>query len=295
MVGRNIIDILKNKNHNLHFPSSKELNLNDNLALRKFLNEIKPDIVIHAAGKVGGIHANIKEPYEFLLENLNIGTNIVSESYKAGIKNLINIGSSCMYPRNIEIPIKEEKILQGELEPTNEGYALAKISTYKLCEYISKSNKNYQYKTLVPCNIYGLYDSFTENKSHLIPAIINKLHYAKINSQDEVEIWGDGEARREFMFASDLANAIYKAIDDINVLPKIMNIGAGTDYSINDYYQIIAEVINYKGKFIHNLDKPVGMKRKIVNIDLQTKWGWQASVSLKEGVEITYKHYLNKI
>ena len=111
MVGRNIIDILKNKNHKLHFPSSKELNLNDNLALRKFLNEIKPDIVIHAAGKVGGIHANIKEPYEFLLENLNIGTNIVSESYKAGIKNLINIGSSCMYPRNIEIPIKEEKIL----------------------------------------------------------------------------------------------------------------------------------------------------------------------------------------
>ncbi len=226
---------------------------------------------------------------------MNIGKNIVSISYKLGIKKLINISSSCMYPRDINIPIKETDILTNILEPTNEGYALAKIVTLKLCEYINKENKGFAYKTLIPCNLYGYYDSFSPEKSHLIPAIINKLHIAKINNIKEVEIWGDGNSRREFMFSSDLAKAISKAIDDIDKLPDIMNIGTGIDYKIKEYYEIAAEIIKFKGSFSYNLEKPTGMKRKIVDISLQKKWGWEAETKLKDGVRLTYNYFLNQL
>ena len=294
MVGRNLLDHRSISEFEVLAPRRSELDLCDFSALQSYLQSNKPDIVIHAAGKVGGIQANMREPVDFLLANLDMGRNIVWASQQAGIKRLINLGSSCMYPRNHSEPLKEEMVLKGELEPTNEGYALAKVVTARLCEYIMRENASYQYKTLIPCNIYGRYDKFDPVHSHLIPAIIHKVHQAKQSGQALVEIWGDGKARREFMYAGDLSDAIVRAISNFDTLPNYMNVGLGHDHTINDYYQAAAEVMGYAGDFEHDLGKPVGMARKVVSVELQTNWGWSARHELREGIEKTYSYYLKE-
>ena len=294
MVGRNLLDHRSISEFEVLAPRRSELDLCDFSALQSYLQSNKPDIVIHAAGKVGGIQANMREPVDFLLANLDMGRNIVWASQQAGIKRLINLGSSCMYPRNHSEPLKEEMVLKGELEPTNEGYALAKVVTARLCEYIMRENASYQYKTLIPCNIYGRYDKFDPVHSHLIPAIIHKVHQAKKSGQALVEIWGDGKARREFMYAGDLADAIMRAVSNFDTLPNNMNVGLGHDHTINDYYQAAAEVMGYAGDFEHDLGKPVGMARKVVSVELQTNWGWSARHELREGIEKTYSYYLKE-
>ena len=294
MVGRNLLDHRSISEFEVLAPRRSELDLCDFSALQSYLQSNKPDIVIHAAGKVGGIQANMREPVDFLLANLDMGRNIVWASQQAGIKRLINLGSSCMYPRNHSEPLKEEMVLKGELEPTNEGYALAKVVTARLCEYIMRENASYQYKTLIPCNIYGRYDKFDPVHSHLIPAIIHKVHQAKQSGQALVEIWGDGKARREFMYAGDLADAIMRAVSNFDTLPNNMNVGLGHDHTINDYYQAAAEVMGYAGDFEHDLGKPVGMARKVVSVELQTNWGWSARHELREGIEKTYDYYLKE-
>lgn len=294
MVGRNICDYsLKFSQYELLTPSSKELNLLDKAAVDLYIDNYKPDMIIHAAGIVGGIQANIENPVKFLHENTLMGQNIVLSAYQAGIKKLINLGSSCMYPRNAQNPLVEESILAGELEPTNEGYALAKIVTAKLCEYISRTNIDYQYKTLIPCNLYGKYDKFDPIKSHMIPAAIQKIHRAKIENEISVDIWGDGLARREFMYAEDLADAIFFALDHLVELPYMINVGLGFDYTVNEYYEYIAKVVNYQGTFKHDISKPVGMKQKLVNVDKLQQLGWVHKFSLAEGLEKTYQYYLN--
>ena len=294
MVGRNLLDHRSISEFEVLAPRRSELDLCDFSALQSYLQSNKPDIVIHAAGKVGGIQANMREPVDFLLANLDMGRNIVWASQQADIKRLINLGSSCMYPRNHSEPLKEELVLKGELEPTNEGYALAKVVTARLCEYIMRENASYQYKTLIPCNIYGRYDKFDPVHSHLIPAIIHKVHQAKQSGQALVEIWGDGKARREFMYAGDLADAIMRAVSNFDTLPNNMNVGLGHDHTINDYYQAAAEVMGYAGDFEHDLGKPVGMARKVVSVELQTNWGWSARHELREGIEKTYSYYLKE-
>jgi GDP-L-fucose synthase len=196
-------------------------------------------------------------------------------------------------------PLSGNSILQGELEPTNEGYALAKIFACRLCEYVNRENlRNGQstnrYKTLIPCNLYGRYDKFEPEHSHLIPAIIHKIHHAKVQGLAEVEIWGDGTARREFMYAGDLADAIMKSLKDYDQISDLMNIGLGYDYTISDYYQIAAEVIGWNGKFVYDTTKPVGMKQKLVDITRQSKWGWKPSISLALGIHKAYKFYLEE-
>lgn len=294
MVGKNLLDHPSSKGYKIQAPTSKELNLLDLQAVHKYLKQYQPDIVIHAAGIVGGIQANIREPVKFLLENSDIGRNIIWASKENRVKTLLNLGSSCMYPRDAENPLKEDMILKGELEPTNEGYALAKIYASKLCEYISKENPDYHYKTLIPCNIYGPYDKFDPKNSHMVPAIIHKLHQAKSNSIPSVEIWGDGLARREFMYAADLADCIWKAVSDFESLPSVMNIGIGKDFSVNEYYNISSEIIGCDVDFVHDLSKPVGMRQKLVDTSLATKWGWEAKTSLREGIKQTYQYYLKE-
>jgi GDP-L-fucose synthase len=294
MVGRNLLEHPATTEFEVLAPRRSELELRDFAAVQAYLQAYKPDIVIHAAGKVGGIQANMREPVSFLIDNLDMGRNIIWASHQACIKRLINLGSSCMYPRNHSEPLREEMVLKGELEPTNEGYALAKVVTARLCEYLMREDAGLEYKTLIPCNLYGRHDNFDPAHSHLIPAIIHKVHQAKQSGQPTVEIWGDGTARREFMYAGDLADALIRAIKEFESLPSMMNVGLGHDYTINEYYEAAADVIGYTGSFVHDLSKPVGMARKLVNVELQQAWGWSSSRHLRAGIDETYSFYLKE-
>ena len=295
MVGQNILNHPFAKSWEIFAPSSNELNLTNTLECEKYISKKMPNLIIHSAGKVGGIEANIAEPVEFLDKNIMIGRNVIMGARFAGVKNLINLASTCIYPRLAENPLNEELILKGELEPTNEGYAIAKIFSTRLCEYIRREDPTYQYKTLIPCNLYGLYDKFDPNKSHLVPAIIHKIHQAKISNKPSVEIWGDGNARREFMYSADLADAVFNAAKNMEILPNKINIGIGNDYTINEYYETIAEVLGWNGIFTHDLSKPVGMMRKLCDTSLQSNWGWKPKTSLKNGLTKTYQYYLETL
>ena len=200
-----------------------------------------------------------------------------------------------MYPRSADSPLTEEKIMDGKLEPTNEGYALAKLFTTKLCQFIRTENSNMHYKTLIPCNVYGKHDNFNLETAHLLPSIIQKIHSAKINNFDTVRVWGDGTARREFLYAEDLAGAILLAVEDLQGIPDIMNIGFGLDYSIKEYYETVAEVLNWEGIFEHDLSMPIGMMQKLNAIDRQKKWGLAAETSLKIGIKKTYQYFLESL
>jgi GDP-L-fucose synthase len=292
MVGKNILEHSMAKNFDFLAPTSADLNLRDFAKTQDYLSKYAPDFVIHAAGLVGGIQANMARPVDFLVDNVDLGRNVIMASRSAGVKKLLNLSSSCMYPRNAANPLTEDLILKGELEPTNEGYALAKIFSLRLCEYLHKEDTSLQYKTLIPCNLYGRFDKFDPKHSHLIPAIIHKVHLAKMNQLKTVEIWGDGTARREFMYAGDLADVILCAISNFEVLPDLMNVGLGFDYSINEYYETVGKVVGWRGNFVHDLSKPVGMKQKLVSVERQKKWGWSANTSLEEGISEAYNFYL---
>ncbi|SEW44635.1 GDP-L-fucose synthase [Cognatiyoonia koreensis] len=292
MVGRIIQEHPAAAGWDILAPASKELDLTDGTAVADYLWRNKPDLIVHAAGKVGGISANMAEPVAFLDQNTMIGRNVIVCARDAGIKKLINLGSTCIYPRAAPNPLSEDQILQGELEPTNEGYAIAKIFALRLCEYIRREDQTFLYKTLIPCNLYGPYDKFDPKNSHLVPAIIRKVHEAQRDGSSTVEIWGDGEARREFMYAPDLADAVFRAADALPDLPDCMNIGVGDDHTINDYYETVARVIGWEGSFTHDLTKPVGMKRKLSDTTKQSAWGWHPQTSLEDGVAKTYAHFL---
>ena len=294
MVGRNIIDHIEAKNYEILSPKSSDLNLLNYNETKNFITSNKPDIIIHTAGVVGGIEANINNPVKFLVENTQMGINILTVSKEMKIKTFINLSSSCMYPKDSNNPLSEEQILSGKLEPTNEGYALAKICTTKLCEYINREDNSFSYKTIIPCNLYGKYDNFDNNSSHMIPAVIKKIYEAKKNNLQFVNIWGDGLARREFMYASDLADFIYFAIKKFNEMPQNINVGIGKDHSINDYYKTIANIIGFKGKFKNDLSKPRGMKKKLINNQKLKKFGWEYKTSLEDGIKKTYEYFLNK-
>lgn len=294
MVGRNLIAHASAGQYDILSPDRKALDLTDYAQVEDYLSREKPDIVIHLAGRVGGIQANIREPVAFLADNLDIGRNLVLAAHSVGVERLINLGSSCMYPREASNPLRESMILTGTLEPTNEGYALAKIVVSRLCMYVNQQYPNRHYKTLIPCNVYGYFDKFDPAHSHLVPALIHKIHCAVQNGDKTVEIWGSGEARREFLFASDLADCIWRAVSHFDTLPELMNVGLGTDYTINEYYAAVAEVVGFSGLFSHDLDRPVGMMQKLVDSSVATDWGWQSKTPLKDGVRQTYEHYLKE-
>lgn len=291
MVGKNLKDYLEaHTNHKILSPSSTELNLTQYLMVDDYLNQNKPDIIIHCAGIVGGIQANIDRPFSFLSLNTQIGLNLVEASIKNRIEKLINLGSSCMYPKDRMGELSENDILTGPLEPTNEGYALAKITVSKLCEFAYREF-GFNYKTIIPCNLYGKYDKFDPKNSHMIPAVIRKINLAK-KKDSSVQIWGDGKARREFMYAEDLADFISLSIENYHLLESFTNVGLGRDYTILEYYQSIAKVIGFDGKFDFDLSKPIGMNRKLCSIVKQNKLQWKPKHSLMEGIEKTNNFFL---
>ena len=295
MVAKNILEHPKAKEYEIVPSHTKDLNLIDRRAVRDRLFKEKPDLIIHTAAVVSGIHANIANPVKYMTDNLYMGLNIILEAQALGVPNLINFGSSCMYPRGIESGLKEEHILTGELEPTNEGYALSKIASTRLCEFVMRESTDKNYKTIIPCNIYGRHDEFDPKLSHLVPAVIRKLDEAVEGKSDSVNIWGDGESRREFMCASEVADFVFWTIENFALVPQNINLGLGYDYSITEYYKKIAEIVGFKGQFTFDLSKPSGMRRKLCDISKLDSTGWKSKLSLEDGLKETYDFYLRNI
>jgi len=295
MVGQNLLEHRDISSFDILSPRSNELDLRDFERVENYLLKYRPDLIIHMAGKIGGIGANLREPVNYLVDNLDMGRNIVMAAYKSGIKKLINIGSSCMYPADVTEPLSEDMLMAGKLEKTNEGYAIAKLATSRLCDCVSQEDNSFHYKTLIPCNLYGRFDKFNPANSHLVAAAIHKIHQAKKNDAKEVEVWGDGTARREFLYAGDLADGLIWSINQFDKLPKYMNIGVGVEMTIDEYYKKISKVIGFTGALTHDTTKPVGMIRKVVNTDIQTKLGWQPKTSLEVGLRKTYEFYLKEM
>jgi len=293
MVGSNLSRILS-ASYELFCPSRQQLDLQNGQLVQEYLKSHRPDVIVHCAGRVGGIQANMADPASFLVENVSMGLNLLMAGHEHGIQRILNLGSSCMYPRDAENPLKEEKILTGELEPTNEAYALAKIAVQRLCAYLTHSGESYSYRTIIPCNLFGPGDSFDLANSHMIPAAIRKLHYAQAEQQEFVEIWGDGSARREFMYVDELCRFIKLCIERYDDVPDVVNVGVGRDYTIQQYYDIIADVVGFKGKFKYNLNKPTGMRQKLVDITLATEsLGWQPKSDLRAAIQKTYSYFLS--
>ncbi len=292
MLGQNLLAKLKlNTAYQLFFPTRQELNLLDKTHVFNYIKNTQPDLILNLAARVGGIQANISEPVLFLSDNLSMGLNVVLGALENGVEQLINIGSSCIYPRDREI-LSENDLLTGSLEPTNEGYALAKISIMRLCEYIQQQY-GFNYKTIIPPNLYGPHDHFDLIKAHMIPAAIHKLHLAKINHDPEITIWGNGEARREFMYIEDLVDFLQLAITRLTELPAHLNVGLGYDYTVNEYYQFIRETVGYEGEFIHDLTKAAGMKKKLLDSSLAIKlFNWKAATPIQDGLQKTYHYFL---
>jgi GDP-L-fucose synthase len=292
MVGRNIAEAEAARRHDLLSPSRRELDLFDAASTLAYIEDKRPDLIIHAAGRVGGIQANIAAPVAFLVENLDIGRNVVLGAMRAGVPRLINLGSSCIYPRAAENPLREFQILTGELEPTNEGYAIAKIATLRLCAYVNRERADLSFKTLIPSNLFGRHDKFDLQAGHMVPAVIAKLHQAARRGDAIAEIWGDGTARREFMYAGDLADAVWRAVETFDALPDLLNIGVGYDYAINEYYETIADIVGFRGRFVHDLSKPAGMKQKLMDVSRMREWGFEPAHTLREGIRRAYDFYI---
>jgi GDP-L-fucose synthase len=277
----------------IHAPATRELDLCEQAAVRDYFRAHRFDLVIHAAAKVGGIKANIASPIAFLADNLLINTHVLEAARNAGVKRLLFLGSSCMYPKDVLRPLTEEDILTAPLEPTNEGYALSKITGAKHCEAIARS-LGLSYRTLIPCNLYGPDDHFGSDRSHLVAAALSKVHDAKRRGLREVSIWGDGEALREFLYVDDLSRFILEIGERVEVLPHLLNVGANADHSVNRYYEVAAETVGYEGIFTHDLSAPVGMIKKLMDSTPAEAFGWRPATSLEQGMRLAYEGFLAK-
>ena len=291
LVGSAIVRNLEERGYtNIICRTHKELDLTRQADVEKFFAEEKPEYVFLAAAKVGGIQANNTRPAEFIYENLMIESNIIHSAYKYGVKKLLFLGSSCIYPKFANQPIKEEYLLTGELEPTNEAYAIAKITGIDLCKFYRRQYGR-DFISAMPTNLYGINDNFDLETSHVLPALIRKFHEAKINNQEEVVMWGTGKPLREFMYVDDLADALVHLM--VNYSDEIhVNMGTGKDLSIGELAQIVKEVVGYEGKIVNDLSKPDGTPRKLLDVSRLEATGWKYKTELREGIEKVYKWYL---
>lgn len=272
----------------------RELDLTDSAAVAEFFEKEKPQYVILAAAKVGGILGNNTYPVEFFTENMKIQLNVIENSFKNNVKKLLFLGSSCIYPKNASQPMKEEYLLSSKLEKTNEMYALAKISGLKLC---SAYNREYgtDYISVMPCNLYGLNDNYDLKNAHVLPMLVRRFHEAKVNNQSEVVVWGTGMPKREFMYAGDLAKAVVFLLKNKSAseIGEFINIGTGEEITIFELAELIKEVIGFKGKIVFDTSKPDGTMRKLMDVSRINNLGWHAQTSLKDGIKLVYEDFLN--
>ena len=299
LVGSAILRTLKLKGYkNLVVRSHKQLDLVNQESVSDFFESEKPDLVILAAAKVGGIYANNIFPADFIYQNIMIQTNVIHASFKNNVNKLLFLGSSCIYPKLSNQPISEDSLLTGLLEPTNEPYAIAKISGIKLCESFNRQF-NTDFRSIMPTNLYGINDNFHPENSHVIPALIGRFHRAKIDNLPKVEIWGDGTAKREFMFADDLADALIHLLkmdkdtyeSEIKPNQSHINVGTGCDVSIDELSRIIKKVVGYQGKICFDITKPNGAPQKLLDTKKINNLGWRSKVDLFEGLNRTYEWY----
>ena len=293
MVGSAVWRALKQKGYsNLLGKTSSELDLRNQQAVNDFYKQEKPEVVIDAAAKVGGILANNDYPYPFLMENMQIQNNLIDGALSAGIEKFIFLGSSCIYPKFAPQPLKEEYLLTDSLEPTNEWYALAKITGVKTCQAIRKQF-NKDYVSLMPTNLYGYFDNFDLETSHVLPAMLRKFHEAKENNT-AVKLWGSGAPMREFLFVDDMAQAVVYGLE--NKLPEYLyNIGTGKDITIKELAETIQQVTGHQGEIIWDTEKPDGTPRKLMDVSKMATLGWEYSTELREGIEKTYSWFLENI
>ncbi len=306
MVGRSIKRSLENHGYkNLLLTDRTDLNLLDNAKVKKWFKVNKPEIVILAAAKVGGIEANNNYPADFILENLKIQTNIIENAWKNGTKRLLFLGSSCIYPKLAKQPLKEEYLLTGPLEQTNDAYAVAKIAGIKLCSSLRKQY-GFDAISLMPTNLYGPGDNYHTSNSHVLPALIKKFHYAKMQNKNEVICWGSGSPKREFLYVNDLAEASIFVLEKVSISNEsfnnivesrdgILNIGTGNEISIKELAEMISFEIGYEGEIKWDNSKPDGTPRKLLDISKATTLGWTAKTSLKKGIKLTISHYMNEL
>lgn len=273
--------------------SRSELDLINQAATKQFFEEKKPEYVFLAAAKVGGILANNTYPADFIYDNVMIESNIIHSAYLTGVKKLLFLGSSCIYPKFAEQPIKESSLLTGELEPTNEPYAIAKILGIKMCQSYHRQY-GVNFISAMPTNLYGINDNFDLKNSHVLPALIRKFHEAKINNLTSVELWGTGSPYREFLYVDELADACYFLMQNYNE-PDIVNIGTGKDITIKELADLVRAIVGFDGEIIWDTTKPDGTPRKLLDVSKLNSLGWKSSLSLKEGIENTYKWYLSTV
>jgi len=291
LVGSAIVRNLKDHGYNnIIGKTSKELNLMRQADVEEFFEIEKPEYVFLAAAKVGGINANSTFPAEFIYNNLMIESNIIHCSYINNVKKLLFLGSSCIYPKMAKQPIKEEYLLTGSLEPTNEAYAIAKITGIELCKFYRRQY-GCDFISAMPTNLYGINDNFDLNSSHVLPALIRKFHEAKVNNDDEVIMWGTGTPKREFLYVDDLADACVHLINNYSD-ENLVNMGTGKDLEIKELAKIIKRVVGFKGKITNDISKPDGTPRKLLDVSLLEKSGWKYTTELEAGIKKVYKWYL---
>jgi len=294
MVGSAIWRVLSNKGYtNLIGASSKDLDLRNQEAVRNFITTEKPEIIIDAAAKVGGILANNDFPYQFLMENMQIQNNLISTAFELGINKFIFLGSSCIYPKLAPQPLKEEYLLTGSLETTNEWYALAKITGVKSCQAI-RNQFGRDYVSLMPTNLYGTHDNFDLTSSHVLPALIRKFHEGKHNNNAPVTLWGSGTPLREFLFVDDMAAAVVFALEN-NLPDYLYNIGTGEDLTIKDLALLIQKIVGHNGEIIWDESKPDGTPRKLLDVYKMHSLGWKHQINLEDGIQKTYDWFLENI
>ena len=287
LVGSAIAQNLKEKGYtNIIRKTHSELDLTNQQEVRKFFEEEKPEYVFLAAAKVGGIHANNTYPADFIYENLEIQNNVIKAAHDFKVKKLLFLGSSCIYPKMCAQPIKEEYLLSGCLEPTNEAYALAKISGLKMCQFFKKQYGD-NFISCMPTNLYGPNDNFDLNNSHVMPALIRKFHEAKVNNEPFVEVWGSGKPLREFLYVEDMADACVFLMENYDGEEHV-NVGTGEEVSIGELARIVKKVVGFEGKLVFNTEMPDGTPRKLCDVSKLNGLGWRNMVSLNEGVKLAY-------